>query len=220
MKHLLFVLFGLSLVFDREVEATEVRNFKSSSNESDDKVNVDLYYEVLCPDSRAFVLYQLYPAWESMGDIFRVNFIPYGKAYTYNAGDRFRFSCQHGPAECQGNTYHACAAAHIRGEEELMEYIRCMINDNYDPPRAALRCSREIEVDWAAISECAKGLEGNKLHKEAGDKTNALVPRVTFIPTIELDGGQFNQRYVRQNFKQQLCQMYKGLNTPEECATK
>ena len=39
----------------------------------------------------------------------------------------------------QGNTYHACAAAHIRGEEELMEYIRCMINDNYDPPRAALR---------------------------------------------------------------------------------
>ena len=33
-------------------------------------------------------------------------------------------------------------------------------------------------MDWAAISECAKGLEGNKLHKEAGDKTNALVPRV------------------------------------------
>ena len=37
--------------------------------------------QVLCPDSRAFVLYQLYPAWESMRHIFRVNFIPYGKAY-------------------------------------------------------------------------------------------------------------------------------------------
>ena len=43
------------------------------------------------------------------------------------------------------------------------------------------RCSREVEVDWAAISECAKGLEGNKLHKEAGDKTSALVPRVSDI---------------------------------------
>lgn len=36
-------------------------------------------------------------------------------------------------------------------------------------------------MDWAAISECAKGLEGNKLHKEAGDKTNALVPRVSDV---------------------------------------
>ena len=36
-------------------------------------------------------------------------------------------------------------------------------------------------MDWAAISECARGLEGNKLHKEAGDKTHALVPRVSDI---------------------------------------
>ena len=26
---------------------------------------------------------------------------------------------------------------------------------------------------------------------------------------MELNGGQFNQRYVRQNFKQQLCELYK-----------
>ena len=39
----------------------------------------------------------------------------------------------------QGNTYHACAAAHIEDEEKLMEYVKCMINDNYDPPRAAIR---------------------------------------------------------------------------------
>ena len=32
---------------------------------------------------------------------------------------------------------------------------------------------------------------------------------MTFIPTVELNGGQFNQRYVRQNFKQQLCELYK-----------
>ena len=43
------------------------------------------------------------------------------------------------------------------------------------------RCSREVEVDWAAISECAKGLEGNRLHKEAGDRTHALVPRVSGV---------------------------------------
>ena len=71
------------------------------------KLVVDVYYEVLCPDSRAFLLYQvlyfhithlwswwkqlavnviswlyiqLTPAWIHLENIFTVNFIPYGKA--------------------------------------------------------------------------------------------------------------------------------------------
>ena len=44
------------------------------------KVVVDLYYEVLCPDSRSFVLYQLFPAWQGLRDIFTINYVPYGKA--------------------------------------------------------------------------------------------------------------------------------------------
>ena len=50
-------------------------------NTTGDKIVVDLHYEVLCPDSRSFVLYQLYPAWQTLNSIFTVNFIPYGKAY-------------------------------------------------------------------------------------------------------------------------------------------
>ena len=46
-----------------------------------ERITVDLYYEVLCPDSRQFLLYQLYPAWQTMASIFTVNFIPYGKAF-------------------------------------------------------------------------------------------------------------------------------------------
>ena len=46
-----------------------------------DKIVVDFYYEVLCPDSRSFFLYQLYPAWQSMKNILIVNYIPYGKAF-------------------------------------------------------------------------------------------------------------------------------------------
>ena len=33
-------------------------------------------------------------------------------------------------------------------------------------------------MDWAAVSSCAAGAEGNLLHKLAGDKTHALKPRV------------------------------------------
>ena len=48
---------------------------------TEDKILVDLYYEVLCPDSRSFVLYQLYPAWQTLSQIFTLNLVPYGKAY-------------------------------------------------------------------------------------------------------------------------------------------
>ena len=98
---------------------------------------------------------------------------------TYTGRNKFQFSCQHGPAECEGNIYHACAAAHIKDDDDMMEYVKCMINDNYNPARAALSCSQEVDtVDWTTISACATGAEGNVLHKLAGDKTHELRPRV------------------------------------------
>ena len=45
-----------------------------------DKLQVEVYYEVLCPDSRYFILHQLIPAWERVGDIMDIHFVPYGKA--------------------------------------------------------------------------------------------------------------------------------------------
>ena len=53
----------------------------TTPGEREAKIVVDLYYEVLCPDSRSFVLYQLYPAWQTLSQIFTVNLVPYGKAY-------------------------------------------------------------------------------------------------------------------------------------------
>ena len=41
----------------------------------------------------------------------------------------------------------------IAGVQEQIDYVRCMINDNYDPPKAAQRCSRELDVDLDEIRE-------------------------------------------------------------------
>ena len=103
---------------------------------------------------------------------------------TYTSGDNIRFDCHFGPRECQGNIYHACAALKIQDSHKLMDYIRCMINDNYEPARAALRCSREVEVDWGAIQRCATTSQGARLHQLAGEKTRTLRPRVSFIKRI------------------------------------
>jgi len=46
---------------------------------------VDVYYEVLCPDSRHFILKQLYPAWQKLDANLVVNFKPWGKAHVRRA---------------------------------------------------------------------------------------------------------------------------------------
>ena len=110
--------------------------------------------------------------------------LPECSVQTYGSGDQLRFDCHFGPKECEGNIYHACAATLIEGAEERLDYIRCMINDNYEPARAALRCSREVEVDWGAIQRCATTSQGARLHQLAGEKTRTLRPRVSFIKRI------------------------------------
>ena len=44
------------------------------------KVNVTVFYEVLCPDSRHFILRQLFPTWEKVSDIMELDYRPFGKA--------------------------------------------------------------------------------------------------------------------------------------------
>ena len=56
----------------------------------------------------------------------------------------YTFECQHGPTECLGNTVHACAARHVNSPSVLMEYVRCMMADNYVPMDAGARCAGEV----------------------------------------------------------------------------
>jgi hypothetical protein len=39
----------------------------------------------------------------------------------------------------------------------------------------------------------------------AGKRTEALRPRVSFIPTIEVDGSQRSQKLILKNFSKELC---------------
>ena len=54
------------------------------------------------------------------------------------------FDCQHGPVECEGNIYHACAEAHILSRARAVEMAACMINDNMDPEAAARTCAQRL----------------------------------------------------------------------------
>ena len=60
--------------------------------ECEEKVNITVYYESLCPDSIEFITAQLYPTYQSFEKYLNVEFIPFGNAEVYN---HHSFSCLH-----------------------------------------------------------------------------------------------------------------------------
>ena len=43
-------------------------------------VNIQVYYESLCPDSINFITQQLYPTYQTLGKYMNIEFIPFGNA--------------------------------------------------------------------------------------------------------------------------------------------
>jgi len=180
-------------------------------------VKLDVYYECLCPDSRYFVLHQLLPTLEAVGSMLEVNMWPYGKATTRVTSDGYEFDCQHGEQECIGNMFHACVEEKVEDAAKRLEMIKCMISDNYEPENSAKNCASEVGVDFEEILTCATGAQGQELHYQAGLKTQALSPKVSFIPTIEIDESQMSQKAILKNLLKEVCAVYSSKYlTPRE----
>lgn len=183
------------------------------------KVQVEVYYEVMCPDSRYFILHNLYVAWEKLQDIFDIHFKPYGKAtHRMNPQGAYAFECQHGPMECSGNMLHACAIKYIRSQDTLVEFIKCMMTDSYEVNRGQ-KCADELELDYKPINTCFKSLEGQKLLASYGDDTHSLRPKISFIPTVVVNGRQDGQPDMLKNLTSFICHKYKG-KKPSNCLVK
>jgi len=218
---ILTFLFILWILYNhRLIEKDEVLNgknlgsgngdeFSLTTPQADEKlIRLDVYYECLCPDSRYFVLHELVPTFEKVGSMLDIHLWPYGKAETKSSSGGYVFECQHGELECLGNMYHACVAKHVKDVSKMLNVIKCMIHDNYEPKNIAKKCAESNDIDFNQIETCASGSEGQELHYNAGVKTNALDPKVSFIPTIEIDESQGSQKAILKNLLKEVCAVY------------
>nr|CAD7258227.1 unnamed protein product [Timema shepardi] len=169
-------------------------------------VQVTVFYEALCPDSRSFFIKQLIPTFERASRLVDIVLVPYGKAKTEVVeGGGYSFMCQHGPIECEANKIHACAVVKVRHEATRLKFIACMIADNLRPTDIGQSCAEQWNIAWEPILECATGSEGSDLLKRHGDATDALNPKATFIPTILLDQSQEHQPAILKDLFKEIC---------------
>lgn len=185
---------------------------------SEEPVVVTVYYEALCPDSRNFVVRQLVPTFQKLPHLIDVAYVPYGKATTSeNKDGSLSFECQHGPIECEANIIHACVVEILHDAVKKLNMISCMIHDNMIPKDAFDRCAKENSIeDVDKIKNCYSNPHGAELLKVHGEQTHALRPKVSFIPTITLDGAQRRQADVLKNLKAEVCAVLAGKGPPPD----
>lgn len=181
------------------------------------RVQVAVYYEALCPDSRSFVVKQLGPTYRKLPANLEVELVPYGKATTVKRNDGYEFVCQHGPIECQANMIHACSIDVIKDPSTRLQFVTCMIENNIEPIEIMNKCAAEIAVDVESIGKCSNTARGKELLAKYGEMTNSLVPRVSFIPTVTLNGDSEHQAKILKNLLREVCLHFKVI--PKECVS-
>ena len=92
------------------------------------KVQVQLYFESLCPYCQADITGVFAEAFAQPGflDMADVQLIPYGNAHEVADGDSWTFTCQHGVDECVFNEIENCSNQYVTDPYAAFNFINCI----------------------------------------------------------------------------------------------
>ncbi|RWS23547.1 gamma-interferon-inducible lysosomal thiol reductase-like protein [Leptotrombidium deliense] len=179
----LLLLWGILSLFS---------NNPTNSLVNDDKVTVGLFYETYCPDCKQFVTNQLWPTFQSIGEIMNIDLVPYGFANVHEKlpNGTVTFKCQHGPRECKANMIHACVIHLVNDVKLVMSFVHCMESEK-DPVTAARKCCDHSGISYTNINQCFTTQKGIDLLIEAGKRTTQFKPEITEVPWITINSVCF-----------------------------
>merc|ERR1712168_502691 len=176
------------------------------------KVKLSLYFESLCPYCKMFITRQLGPNFANFEKYLDVELNSFGNARMSKGADgEWKFSCQHGSAECRGSIIEACLINKLNKLNiSPVPIISCM--EKSDPPRlsTAQKCMSESGIgpgdkpSVAEITACANGQEGKEIFAQFGKQT----PRHSGVPWVE-----FNDHFDQQLWNEALTDLPKTLCT-------
>uniref|UniRef100_A0A2M4D000 Putative gamma-interferon inducible lysosomal thiol reductase n=1 Tax=Anopheles darlingi TaxID=43151 RepID=A0A2M4D000_ANODA len=167
------------------------------------QLTVDVYYAHLCPDSVRWVQNQLLTLNPALLNSITLDFIPFGKAQSINNGASF--TCQHGPAECEGNRVQSCILNLLPTQQAKVNYVGCQMDFAADP--RGWECAFRSGVNLNTAEACVEGPLGTQLQLEAERRTHAISP--AWIPTIVFNGvfDQTLQDRAQDGFASVICEL-------------
>ncbi|XP_058796076.1 GILT-like protein 1 [Phymastichus coffea] len=189
-------------------------------------VNVDVYYESLCPDSIYFITKELGPIYDQLKSVLKVNLYPFGKA-TWVAGSKnesAEFTCHHGAKECEGNIAQACAFDEIKRslapelqQDKQVRVAYCAMNNRgfaENVPACAEKNGLSKE-SIERIATCMKTNQGSELLVASGEKTKAFESPLKNVPAIVINGIKTQE--ATKNFTNVICEHVPKSEHPEIC---
>lgn len=150
----------------------------------------------------------------------------------------WEFECQHGPSECFGNKYQACALAQNYSQETNVKFVNCVMGSRSPAAFQTIylvnlvikiipiytlnlfQCAAQLDLSFEDINTCFN-TNGDVVLAALGNKTHAVEPAITFVPTV-IFNGKFDddlQNLAQTNFKEALCSVI-PVPKPAACTTK
>jgi interferon gamma-inducible protein 30 len=192
------------------------RYSKASKNE---KLQLTIYYEALCPDCQEFLTNDFYrEVYLQFGDFIKFELVPYGNAKNEDG----KITCQHGEKECAINKYHSCVLHYM---PEPIPFIVCMearIQDGSDLQKAAEKCYYTFHVQPHVADQvihCANGDFGDKLQQQDAKRTAESWPdQHKHVPWLVFNNVSLeSQQFLISGLPVAICELYYGDRAPGHC---
>jgi interferon gamma-inducible protein 30 len=183
---------------------------RSASTSSSPVVQVSIYVEALCIDSKRYFNEQLVPTYDQLGSqVMDLKIVVFGNARIDLTNKTLQ--CQHGEAECDANTYDQCAVDIYPYPDRYLPYLTCLFNSlpmgrRSKPFSKAVfaSCARHAAMDAHALQQCRDDPERAwELQKQAA----AMSPsQLNHVPWVELNGTYMDEE--KAALLTSVCQLY------------
>ncbi|CAO4365348.1 unnamed protein product [Caenorhabditis nigoni] len=188
------------------------------------KINITVLIEALCPDCQNFLTKQLYPVvFKNFGDFVNIELVPFGNAKIQEDGT---IKCQHGEEECSINKFEGCFIDSMADQSPLptLSCIEESLQKKVEFADAVQQCFEKLQIggDIQRLTQsCLVSKLGADLQTRAAATTNNVWPEQhKFVPWVVVNGVSLTSL---QGFQNQLptllCEWYSGDKPIPYCET-
>ncbi|KAJ4704360.1 putative Gamma-interferon-inducible lysosomal thiol reductase [Melia azedarach] len=194
----------------------------------DEKVNLSLYYETLCPGCASFIS-------NDLGKVFQKGLINIVNLSTekmnatsilFTPAPLDAWPEQVGLATQASMaglipTFHLFLTSYLNLlQKKHFKFIRCMETQALkghilDKEKAWETCCQNQKLNAKLIHQCYDNGRGRELELQYGNETSRLNPPHEYVPWVTVNGIPLRGDF--ENFVKYVCEAYKGHHVPEAC---